>query len=76
MNPLFNELNGPMSLVGQFNNFMQNPFAFLVQKQIDIPEQYRNNPQDAVNYLISTGRMNQNTFNSLHSRASQMGCKF
>ena len=76
MNPLFNELNGPMSLVGQFNNFMQNPFAFLIQKRINIPEQYRNDPHAAVNYLISSGQMDQNTLNNLHSRASQMGCRF
>lgn len=76
MNPLFNELNGPTSLMGQFTQFMQNPFGFLIQRKINIPEQYMNNPQAAVNYLVSTGQMDQNTLNNLRSRANNMGYKF
>lgn len=76
MNPLFSELNGPQSLIGQFESFMKNPMEYLVNKKINIPEQYRNNPQDAVNYLVSSGQMDQQTLNNLRARASQMGYKF
>lgn len=76
MNPLFNELNGPQSIMGQFSKFMQNPIGYLLERKVNIPEQYRNNPQEAVNYLVSSGQMDQQTLNNLRARAGQMGYKF
>lgn len=55
MNPLFEQLNGPNSLMGQFQSFMQNPIGYLIEKKINIPQQYMNDPHQAVNYLISSG---------------------
>jgi len=75
-NPLFNELNGPQSMPGQFAEFMQNPLMYLMKRNVRIPEQYSQNPQDAVNYLVSSGQMDQQTLNNLRSKASQMGYKF
>ena len=76
MNPLYQELNGPMSLMGQFQTFMQNPIGFLLSKRINIPQEYQNNPQAAVSYLISSGQMDQNTLNNLRQKANQMGYRF
>lgn len=77
MNSLFQELNGPQSAMGQFTEFMQNPMLFLMKRRnIQIPEQYRNDPEKTVNYLISSGNMDQRTFNNLRSQASNMGCRF
>ena len=76
MNPLFEQLNGPSSLMGQFQSFMRNPIGYLIEKKINIPQQYMNDPQQAVNYLISSGQMDQQTLNNLRARAGQMGFKF
>ena len=76
MNPLFNELNGPQSIMGQFSQFMQNPIGYLIERKVNIPEQYRNDPQQAVNYLVSSGQMDQQTLNNLRTKAGQMGYKF
>lgn len=57
----------------QFNMFMQNPFQFLLSRNINIPQEYANNPQGAIQYLMNTGRMSQQTFENLRSRATQMG---
>lgn len=57
----------------QFNNFMKNPFQFLLQRKINIPQEYANNPQGAIQYLMSTGQMSQQTFENLRSKAAQMG---
>lgn len=76
MNPLFEQLNGPNSLMGQFQSFMQNPIGYLIEKKINIPQQYMNDPHQAVNYLISSGQMDQQTLNNLRARAGQMGFKF
>jgi len=76
MNPLFEQLNGPNSLMGQFQSFMQNPIGYLIEKKINIPQQYMNDPHQAVNYLISSGQMDQQTLNNLRTKAGQMGFKF
>ena len=50
--------------------------GYLMERKINIPEQYGNDPQQAVNYLVSSGQMGQQTFNDLRAKAGQMGCKF
>lgn len=63
----------PMMMNNQYNTFRQNPLQFLLQRKINIPHEYANNPQGAVQYLMNSGQMSQETFENLRSRASQMG---
>lgn len=56
-----------------YDEFMRNPYQFLLQRKINIPHEYANNPQGAVQYLMNTGKMSQTTFESLKGRAAQMG---
>lgn len=63
----------PNPMMNQFNSFRQNPMQFLLQRKIQIPNEYANNPQGAVQYLMSTGQMSQETFEGLRNKASQMG---
>ena len=63
----------PTIMNSQYGQFRQNPFQFLLQHNINIPNEYANNPQGAVQYLMNTGRMSQETFEGLRNRASQMG---
>ena len=60
-------------MMSQFDTFKQNPFQFLLQHKINIPNEYANNPQGAVQYLMNAGQMSQETFEGLRNRASQMG---
>lgn len=60
-------------MMNQFNMFKQNPWQFLLQHKINIPNEYANNPQGAVQYLMNAGQMSQETFEGLKNRASQMG---
>lgn len=73
-NPLFQEqMNNDM--MGQFNTFIQNPMQFLMQRKINIPEQYSNDPHGAVQYLLNNGQMNQESLNKIMSMAQKMGIK-
>ena len=73
---LFNTLGGSQkTLMGEFGSFMQNPANYLLQRRINIPQQYMNNPRDAVQYLMNHGRMSQDQFNQLTNMARQMGVK-
>ena len=62
-------------MMSQFSNFMQNPLQFLMQRRINVPPQYANDPQGAVQYLLSSGQMSQETYQRLRSKAEQMGVK-
>lgn len=59
----------------QFQGFMQNPMSYLIQRKINIPQQYQNDPHSAVQYLLDNGTMSQDTFNKLFNQAQQMGIK-
>lgn len=65
-----NTMQNPM-----FDRFMQNPIQFLLQRKINLPQEYANNPQGAVQYLMSNGQMSQTTFENLRGKAAQMGYK-
>ena len=73
-NPLYNQLNSN-SQATQFNSFMQNPMKFLANRNMNIPEQYANNPQAAVQYLLNSGRITQQQLNSVIQKAQQLGFK-
>jgi len=75
-NQLFQEMttkNNPM--MSQFNSFVQNPMQFLLQRNINVPQQYMNDPQAAVQYLLNNGTMSQDAFNSIRNMAIRMGIK-
>lgn len=56
-----------------FKSFMKNPMQFLLNRKINLPEQYANNPQEAVRYLMNSGQMSQETFENLKAKAAKMG---
>lgn len=73
-NPLQGQV-GQSPMMQQFSSFKQNPMQFLMQRNINIPQQYANNPQAAVQYLLNSGRMNQSQLNQLTQMAQQFGVK-
>ena len=62
-------------MMSQFGNFMRNPLQFLMQRRINVPPQYANDPQGAVQYRLSSVQMSQETYQRLRSQAEQMGVK-
>lgn len=56
-----------------FNNFMTNPIQFLLARNIQVPQEYANNPQAAVQYLMNTGKMSQGQFEYIKQTAARMG---
>lgn len=65
MNKLFQET--------QQNNLM-NKAQQLVQ-QLNVPQQIQNNPQQIVDYLVQSGRFNQDAVNRAMQMAQKMGVK-
>lgn len=76
-NSLFNSLKPQQSnsIMEQFNTFQQNPIKFLLNRNIQIPQDLQQDPKGAVQYLLNSGNMTQAQFNKLNSMASQLGIK-
>jgi hypothetical protein len=63
-----------MNIIQQYNQFKQDPFMFMLQNRgINVPQEYRNNPQGAVNYLLQSGQMTQDQLDYIKSMAQRMG---
>lgn len=69
-NPLFKN-----QLMTQFNQFKSNPMSFLIQRNVNIPQQYLNNPEEAVKYLMNNGQMSQEQYNRINQMAQSLGLK-
>ena len=68
--------NNPFStfqgFAGQFKQFINNPTQYFVQSKLNIPQQYMNNPSHAIEYLMNTGKINQQMYNKLNNIAGQI----
>ncbi|MBQ2663100.1 MAG: hypothetical protein IJP94_01600 [Clostridia bacterium] len=75
-NPLQGLMGGGQpNMAAMFSQFKNNPMQFLMQRKINIPQQYQNDPQGAVQYLMNSGQLTQDGFNKLSNMAQQMGLK-
>lgn len=54
-----------------FNQFRQNPGAFLMSRGLNIPQQYMSSPETAAKYLMQSKGMNQTDINNAMMTANQ-----
>lgn len=60
------------SFLNQFMGFSKNPMQAIMQAKLGIPQQYMNNPQQAIQYLMNTGRLSQQDYDRLNGMAQQI----
>lgn len=69
--------NRAMQTIQAYNQFRQDPFTFVLQNRgINIPLEYRNNPEGAVKFLVNSGQLSQDQLNFLTTYAKNMGIRF
>ena len=73
-NNLFNSTQNN-NIFGEFNKFQQNPMQFLAERNVNIPQEYMNNPTGAVQYLMNSGQINQQGINQIIQKARMLGFK-
>lgn len=73
-NKLFSEQMNK-GFMAKFNAFKQNPMQFLMQNNLNIPQQFANDPQGAVQHMLNSGQMSQEQLNRLTQMAQRMGVK-
>ncbi len=66
---------GVQGLMGQFQRFKGNPMQFLMENNVNIPQQYMYNPEGAIQYLLNNGSMSQGNLNYLIQQARSMGIR-
>jgi len=71
-NDLFNSMQ-QNNIMGEYGRFRQNPTKFLMDRQINIPQEYMNNPEQAVQYLLNSGKMSQGIFDQIKQKARMFG---
>jgi len=49
-------------MLGQFKGFMANPMQFMIQRKLNIPQQYMNDPNQTIQYLMNTGQLSQQQY--------------
>lgn len=58
--------------IGQFQGFMRNPMQYMMQQKLNIPQQFANDPQGAIQHLMNNGQMTQAQYNQLQLMANQI----
>lgn len=54
------------------NQLKQNPLQFLAQRNLNIPQNMAGNPNDILNYLVSSGKVSQQQINNAYQMAKQL----
>ena len=77
MNKLFQETqnNSNNNLMNKLKQLKENPTQFILQNNLNIPEEYRSSPQDMVTYLVQSGQISQDRLNLAMRMANNMGIK-
>ena len=61
-----------MNPVNEFQSFMSNPIQFMAQRKLNIPQQYLNDPNGAIQYLMNSGRITQDQYNKAVNMSNQL----
>lgn len=74
-NSIFNMLNQgkapQMGLMDNLKALQSNPFQFLMQRKLNIPNDMTD-PQQIVQHWLNNGTMSQDQFNQLQGKVNQM----
>ena len=65
----FGSMNGFMS---RFQQFMGNPMQFMMQQKMGIPQEYANDPGNAIQYLLNNGKLSQEQLTWAQNTAQQI----
>ena len=60
------------NFLGSFQQFAQNPIQYMMQKNVNIPQDIQNNPQQIQQYLLNSGRVSQSQMNWAQNMARQI----
>lgn len=60
------------NMIGQLQQFSGDRMQFMARRGLNIPQQFANDPQGAVQYLLDRGVINQQQYNWANNMARQI----
>lgn len=60
------------TMIQQLQAFRTNPMGYMMQRKLNIPNEYMNDPQQATQYLMNTGKISQEQYNWAVSEANKL----
>lgn len=61
-----------MNIFQQFQGFLQNPMQFLLKRNLGLTEEMLNDPNQAIQYLMNSGKITQEQYNQAVRQAKQL----
>lgn len=68
----FDPFGSMQNMMGQFQQFMGNPMQFMMQRKLNIPQEFQNDPNGAIQYLMNSGQLSQEQFNWANNMAQRI----
>lgn len=59
---MFDPFGSLGNMIGQFRGFMSNPVQFMAKNRLNIPQQYLNDPNQAIQYMMNSGMLSQEQY--------------
>lgn len=72
-NPFFGNNNQQQNILSMYQQFRANPAQFLLDHNINVPQNVVSDPNALTNYLLQTGRLSQTQINNAFQAAQQLG---
>lgn len=60
------------NFMGQFRGFMNNPMQFMASRKMNLPQNWMQDPNGAIQSLMNSGAMSQQQYNQLNQMAGQI----
>ena len=69
---MFDPFGSMNNFMGRFQQFMGNPMQFMMQNKMSIPQEYANDPGNAIQYLVNNGKIIQQQLEWAQNTAQQI----
>ena len=60
------------NFMGQFRGFMNNPMQFMASRKMNLPQNWMQDPNGAIQSLMNSGAMSQSQYNQLNQMARSL----
>lgn len=67
-----NQNDPMMGFMNGFQSFMRNPMQFMMQQNMNIPQDIANNPDKIIQHLMDSGKLSQGQYNQAKQMANRM----
>lgn len=67
-----NPLNNMQGFMSQFQGFVQNPAQYIMHNKINIPQQFQNNPDEMIKYMMNNGMISQQQYNMANEMSKKI----